>query len=117
MEELRQKPERRVSQKAACEMMCETVKRLDKELNGNGQPGTGTLVVSWPSFTTASGQLVTAASTTMPIAPDGFVSVSLAPNQGATPAGLYYTAIFYLSDGAVNTQYWVVPAAAGVILQ
>ena len=82
----------------------------------NGQPGTGTLVVSWPSFTTASGQLVTAASTTMPIAPDGFVSVSLAPNQGATPAGLYYTAIFYLSDGAVNTQYWVVPAAASATL-
>ena len=26
----------------------------------NGQPGTGTLVVSWPSFTTASGQLVAA---------------------------------------------------------
>ena len=82
----------------------------------NGQPGTGTLVLSWPSFTTASGQLVTAASTTMPIAPDGFVSVSLAPNQGATPAGLYYTAIFYLSDGSVNTQYWVVPAMSSATL-
>jgi len=82
----------------------------------NGQPGTGTLVVSWPSFTTASGQMVTADSMTVTIAPDGFVSVNLAANQGATPAGLYYTAIFYLSDGSVNTQYWVVPAATQATL-
>jgi hypothetical protein len=60
----------------------------------NGQPGTGTLVVSWPSFTTANGQLVVAGKMTVTIAPDGFVSVNLAPNQGATPAGLYYTAVY-----------------------
>ncbi len=82
----------------------------------NGQPGSGTLVVSWPSFTTASGQLVVAGSTTVTIAPDGFVSINLAPNQGATPAGLYYTAVYYLSDGTTNTQYWVVPAAAQATL-
>ena len=78
----------------------------------NGQAGTGTLVVSWPSFTTANGQAVAGDSTTVAIAPDGFVSVNLAPNQGATPAGLYYTAVYYLSDGTTNTQYWVVPSAA-----
>ena len=78
----------------------------------NGQAGSGTLVVSWPSFTTASGQAVAADSTTVTIAPDGFVSVNLAPNLGATPAGLYYTAVYYLSDGTTSTQYWVVPAAA-----
>jgi hypothetical protein len=82
----------------------------------NGQPGTGTLVVSWPSFTTANGQLVTAGSTTVAIAPDGFVSLSLAPNAGAAPAGLYYTAVFYLSDGSTNTQYWVVPAGTQATL-
>jgi hypothetical protein len=78
----------------------------------NGQPGSGTLHVSWPAFTTANGQAVVADSTTVTIAPDGFVSVNLAPNQGATPAGLYYTAVFYMSDGSVSTQYWVVPSAA-----
>ncbi len=82
----------------------------------NGQPGTGTLVVSWPSFTTSNGQVVTADSMTVAIAPDGFVSVNLAPNLGASPAGLYYTAIFYMSDGSVNTQYWVVPVAASATL-
>ena len=78
----------------------------------NGQPGAGTLVVSWPSFTTASGQMVAADSMNVPIAPDGFVSVSLAPNLGATPGGEYYTAVYYMSDGTVSTQYWVIPAAA-----
>jgi hypothetical protein len=82
----------------------------------NGQPGTGTLVVSWPTFTTASGQLVVAGKTTVTIAADGFVSVNLAPNQGATPAGLYYTAVYYMSDGTSNTQYWVVPAEAQATL-
>ena len=82
----------------------------------NGQPGAGTLVISWPGFTTAAGQAVAADSMTVTIAPDGFVSVNLAPNQGATPAGEYYTAVYYMSDGTMNTQYWVVPAAAQATL-
>ncbi|HEY1161358.1 MAG TPA: hypothetical protein VGE83_12040, partial [Terracidiphilus sp.] len=78
----------------------------------NGQVGAGTVHVSWPAFTTANGQAVTAGQMMVAIAPDGFVSVNLAPNLGALPAGLYYTAVYYLSDGSTNTQYWVVPAAA-----
>ena len=78
----------------------------------NGQPGAGTLVISWPAFTTAAGQAVAAESTTVTIGSDGFVSVNLAPNVGATPAGEYYTAVYYMSDGTTSTQYWVVPAAA-----
>lgn len=78
----------------------------------NGQPAGGTLEVSWPTFTTAAGQLISAGQTTVTVGADGFVSVNLAPNQGATPAGEYYTAVFYQSDGTVTTQYWVVPEAA-----
>jgi hypothetical protein len=50
------------------------------------------------------------------IAPDGFMSVNLAPNLGASPAGLYYTAIYNMSDGSTSTEYWVVPAAAQAAL-
>ena len=82
----------------------------------NGQPGAGTLVISWPGFATAAGQAVAADSMTLTIALDGFVSVNLAPNLGATPAGEYYTAVYYMSDGTVSTQYWVVPAAANATL-
>ena len=71
----------------------------------NGRAGSGTLHVSWPAFTTANGQAVAADSANVTIAPDGFVSVNLAPNLGATPAGLYYTAVFYMSDGSTSTQY------------
>ena len=71
----------------------------------NGEVGSGTLVLSWPSFTTAAGQSVAADSITLTIATNGLVSVNLAPNQGATPAGLYYTAVYYLSDGTTTTQY------------
>jgi hypothetical protein len=78
----------------------------------NGQTGPGTLSLSWPAFTTASGQAVAADSLTTAIAADGFVSVNLAPNLGSTPAGLYYTAIYQMSDGSTSTEYWVVPAAA-----
>jgi hypothetical protein len=82
----------------------------------NGQPGSGTLSLSWQAFTTASNQAVAAGRTTVAIAPDGFVSVNLAPNQGATPAGLYYTAVYHLSDGTTSTEYWVVPATAQTTL-
>lgn len=82
----------------------------------NGQPGSGTLVLNWPTFTTAAGQLVVADSTTVTIPTDGFVSVNLVANQGSTPAGEYYTARFYMSDGSTQTQYWVVPAAASATL-
>ena len=71
----------------------------------NGQPGSGTLQVSWPAFTTANNQAVAAGRANLSIGADGYVIVNLAPNQGATPAGLYYTAVYHLSDGTTSTEY------------
>jgi hypothetical protein len=71
----------------------------------NGQVGAGTLSVSWPAFTTANGQAIAAGRTIVTIAPDGFVSTNLAPNVGATPAGLYYTAVYQMKDGTTSTEY------------
>ena len=78
----------------------------------NGLPGSGTLQLSWPAFTTAASQAIAAGRTTVSIGADGFLSVNLAPNLGANPAGLYYTAVYNMSDGSTSTEYWVVPAAA-----
>ncbi|MGB9145393.1 MAG: glycosyl hydrolase family 28-related protein, partial [Acidobacteriaceae bacterium] len=69
------------------------------------------LLVSWPAFTTAQNQAVAAGSLSAAIGADGFVSVNLTPNAGALPAGSYYTVVYQLSDGTVNQEYWVVPAA------
>jgi len=76
----------------------------------NGQTGSGTVLVSWPAFATASGQAVAAGKIAATIAANGLLSLNLAPNQGATPAGLYYTAVFHLSNGTTSTEYWVIPA-------
>ena len=78
----------------------------------DGTPGAGTLQLSWPAFTTAGNQAVAAGRTTVAIGADGFVSVNLAPNLGSMPGGLYYTAVYYMSDGTTGTEYWVVPVAA-----
>jgi hypothetical protein len=81
-----------------------------------GKPVSGTLQLTWPAFTTAAGQAVAAGRTSVTIGSDGFFSVNLAPNIGAMPAGLYYTAIYHLADGTTSTEYWVIPAAAQATL-
>ncbi|MBV8674917.1 MAG: hypothetical protein JOZ33_15925, partial [Acidobacteriaceae bacterium] len=77
----------------------------------DGSAATGTVIINWPAFSTASNQAVAAGSTTAAIGQDGFLSVNLAPNQGANPAGSYYTVVYHLGDGTVSKEYWVVPAA------
>lgn len=78
----------------------------------DGSVAQGTVLVSWPAFTAADGSAITAGSMTTAIAADGSVSLSLAPNAGANPQGTYYTAVFHMTDGSVETEYWVVPQAA-----
>ncbi|HEX8812224.1 MAG TPA: hypothetical protein VF742_09560, partial [Terracidiphilus sp.] len=82
----------------------------------NGRPASGTVQISWPSFTTAAGNAVAAGSTSVAIGADGFLSVNLAPNAGSTPSGLYYTVTYNLSDGSAHNEYWTVPAAAQVTI-
>ena len=78
----------------------------------DGTPATGTLLVSWSAFTTPQNQAVAAGNLSTAIGADGFVSVNLTPNAAALPTGSYYTAVYHLSDGTVNQEYWVVPATA-----
>jgi len=79
--------------------------------NAAGAPASGTVQLSWPAFTTNTGQAVAAGRMTVTIGADGFLSVNLAPNAGSQPAGLYYTAVYHLNDGTTSTEYWTVPAA------
>ena len=75
----------------------------------DGSTASGTLLVSWPSFSTALNQSVAAGSISAAIGPNGYVSLNLASNAGASPAGTYYTAVYHLNDGTVSREYWVVP--------
>jgi hypothetical protein len=58
----------------------------------DGAPASGTLLISWPAFTTPQSQAIAAGSTSATIGADGFVSVNLTANAGSLPAGNYYTA-------------------------
>jgi lysophospholipase L1-like esterase len=78
----------------------------------NGLPASGTVLITWPAFTTPAGISVPSGSTSVTVAADGTLSVQLAPNAGATPIGTYYTAIYHLDDGTVSREYWVVPQSS-----
>ena len=81
----------------------------------NGAAASGTVLVSWPSFTSASGQSVPKGSTSITLGAGGKLNVSLAPNAGATPAGTYYTVAYHLGDGSTSREYWSVPVSTGML--
>jgi hypothetical protein len=75
----------------------------------DGTPAQGTLLISWPDFTTAGGDTVAAGSKTVSLGSDGSVQIALFPNTGSTPQGTYYKVLKDLDDGTRSTEYWVVP--------
>src|SRR5436853_6339474 len=60
----------------------------------DGIPAGGTLVITWPNFTTFDGKAVAAATLNVTIGAGGAVSIPLAPNAGATPSGTYYKVVY-----------------------
>jgi hypothetical protein len=82
----------------------------DTVYRADGTPAGGTVLVSWDAFTTAEGNAVPAGTTSATIGAGGVVTLSLAPNAGATPMGSYYSAVFHLNDGTISREFWVVPA-------
>jgi hypothetical protein len=84
----------------------------DTIYRADGTYAAGSLLISWPEFSTASNLAVPAGRTTVTIGANGAVSFPLSPNAGATPAGTYYTVVYQLNDGTVSTEYWSVPATS-----
>jgi hypothetical protein len=80
----------------------------DTVFRANGNFAAGTLLISWPAFTTADNHLVAAGSTSVVLGTSGTFTVQLAPNVGATPSGVVYTVVYQLTDGTVKTEYWSV---------
>jgi hypothetical protein len=83
----------------------------DTIYGANGTPATGSVVVSWPAFTTASGSAVAAGTTAVTLSA-GKLTLSLAPNAGAIPVGTYYTAVYHLVGSPVSRETWVIPVSA-----
>jgi hypothetical protein len=87
-----------------------TTQVADTIYHADGTVATGTVLISWPAFTTSNGDSIPSGSASAVIAAGGALSVHLTPNTGATPIGSYYTAVFHLDDGSVSREYWVVPS-------
>ncbi|HEY6413613.1 MAG TPA: hypothetical protein VIX42_07995, partial [Edaphobacter sp.] len=83
----------------------------DTIYRADGTVATGTVIVSWPAFSSAAGQTIPSGSTSATIGAGGVLSVQLAPNAGATPLGSYYTVVYHLDDGTVSREFWVVPSS------
>jgi len=88
-----------------------TTSVTDTVYRADGTAATGTVLVSWPAFTTALGESVPSGSASAAISSGGAMSIALVPNAGATPMGSYYTAVYHLDDGTVSREFWVVPAS------
>ncbi len=84
----------------------------DVVYRADGTPAAGTLLITWPAFTTADNKAVAAGSLSVTIGPAGAVNIQLVPNEGATPDGSYYKVVLKLNDGSTSTEYWTVPAAS-----
>jgi hypothetical protein len=84
----------------------------DTVFRANGDPAAGTVLISWPAFTTADNYSVAAGNLSVVLAPDGAFNAELAPNAGATPAGTVYTVVYQLTDGTVKTERWSVGATS-----
>ncbi|HET7439655.1 MAG TPA: hypothetical protein VFJ47_00005, partial [Terriglobales bacterium] len=87
----------------------------DTVYRADGTPASGTLLISWPAFTTGSGQPIGAGTTSVKLGAGGSLSVSLIPNAGASPTGTYYTVVFQLDD-SVRTEYWIVGTSSPTTL-
>ena len=86
-------------QTPATTTVADIVYRADGGLAG------GTLLISWPTFSTAAGQSVAAGRKSVTLGPGGALSVALVPNTGATPAGTFYTVVYQLDDSSTPPRY------------
>ncbi len=82
----------------------------------DGVPASGSIVISWPAFTTSAGYAVAAGTRTVQLGTGGTLHVPLAPNAGSVPQGTYYKAVLKLDPGPVSTEYWVIPQTATATL-
>ncbi len=89
---------------------------VDTVYTANGSPAQGVLIITWPAFLTAGGNAVAPGDLQVTLGTNGALNVALAPNAGATPAGVYYTVVYQLQPSEVRTEYWVVPTTSPATL-
>jgi len=77
----------------------------DTVYRADGTPAEGTLLISWPEFTTTALGAVAAGNTSVTLGAGGALSVGLVSNANATPANTIYTVVYQLDDASVPPKY------------
>jgi hypothetical protein len=77
----------------------------DTVYRADGSPASGTLLIAWPQFNTSDNKAVASGTMNVTIGAGGAVSIALAPNAGASPAGTYYK-VTYKLDECLNASVW-----------
>src|SRR5438477_766421 len=85
-----------------------TTRISDTVYRADGAPAAGTVLISWPSFTTGDNSPVAAGVKSIQLGSQGARSVDLVPNTGAIPAGTLYKVIYKLNDGTTAPEFWSV---------
>jgi len=88
----------------------------DVVYRADGSAAAGTMLISWPAFSTADGKPVAAGTMSVAIGNSGSVNLALSPNEGASPSGTYYKVVLKLNDGTTSTEYWTVPVQGPVTI-
>ena len=89
---------------------------VDTVYRADGTAARGTVLISWPAFTTMDGKAVAAGSISIQLGSSGSFAASLAPNTGAQPAGVYYKVIYQLIGQEPSAEFWVVPATGSTTI-
>ena len=89
---------------------------IDTVYTAGGSGAQGTLVITWPAFTTATGAAIAPGSLDVTLGTNGALDVALASNASGIPANSYYTVVYQLQPSEVRTEYWVVPTASPATL-
>jgi len=84
----------------------------DTVYRADGSAASGTVLISWPAFTTADAKPVAAGTLSIALGTGGTFSVALAPNAGANPDGTFYKVVLKLDDGTTETETWVIPSSS-----
>lgn len=88
----------------------------DVVYRADGTPAQGTLLISWPAFTTSDGIAIAAGTSSVTLGAGGTLSVELVPNLNATPSNTPYSVVYQLNDGTVKSETWLVPATSPTTL-
>jgi hypothetical protein len=88
----------------------------DTVYRADGTPASGTVLISWPAFTTADSKPVTAGTKSVTLGSSGSLTVDLVSNSGATPSGSYYQVVFQRSEIRRSVYDKIISAAIATIV-